>query len=77
MNRDQKIDFLTRLQAGETSIEELGALPPFGIVIKEEDGYRVQGKTMTEEELTAFLQPYQSSNRLCNGLPIIYGMLVL
>lgn len=77
MNRQQKIDFLTRLQARETSIEELGDLPPFGMIIKEEGGYSLQGKTMTEEELTAFLQPYQSSKKLCNGVPIIYGMLVL
>jgi hypothetical protein len=77
MNRQEKIDFLTRLQAGETSLEELRDLPPFGIVIKEEDGYSLQGETMTQEELIAFLQPYQSSSKLCNGVPIIYGMLVL
>lgn len=73
MNREQKIDYLERLKAGETSLDELKELEPYGAVIKEGDRWKVKDQLLTEDELKTFLQPYMSSKRLLNGLPIIYG----
>lgn len=75
MNREQKIDFLERLQAGETTVKELEALSPIGMIIKREDRYEVGDRLLTEEELTTYLQPYQSE-RILNGVPVIYGMII-
>lgn len=75
MNREQKIDFLTRLKEGETDLRELSALPPFGYIFVEEGGYRLKdGTLLTEDEYTAFIAPYLNSTQKINGLPVIYGI---
>ena len=77
MNREEKIDFLKRLEAGETDLSEVGELKPFGFIYYEEGKYRLEdGRLLNEEEYKEFIEPYDNCKKRINGQPIIYGVLI-
>lgn len=75
MDRQQKIDFLTRYGEGDASLEELDMPEPYGIIIKDGDVYRCGDVTLTEAQLEEFMEKYLKP-RYYNGVQIIYGMII-
>lgn len=77
MDREQKIEFLQRLKGGQADLKELKELEPFGWIFKVGNTYHHRSGVMNEEEFIAFMKPYTECTRTINGLPIIYGSILI